>query len=165
MKRMLLAAGLLCMLALATSTARPQGAGRYDQQILSNVARVLAGDAQYKNVTVTAEDGIVTLAGSVELDSARRQLGVKVSHIPHVAGVENRLVLAPPALPDEILYGRVQETLADAGYQGITIEVHQGLVVLKGVVRTQRDWNRVKQIAGWTQGVKEVEARMSIASP
>jgi osmotically-inducible protein OsmY len=164
MKRILLVAALVCMLALAAKAVQSQGA-RYDQQILSNVARVLAGDPQYKNVTVTVEDGVVTLAGGVELDSSRRTLEVKVSHIPHVAGVENKLVLAPTPPPDNILYGRVQDTLADAGYQGIAIEVHNGVVVLKGVVRTQRDWNRVRQIAGWTPGVKEVDARMSIANP
>jgi osmotically-inducible protein OsmY len=165
MKRILFVAALVCALAVAAKAAQSQGGGRYDHQILSNVARVLQGDPQYKNVTVTAEDGIVTLAGSVELDRARRALEVKVSHIPHVASVQNRLVLAPPAPPDNVLCGRVQETLTDAGYRGIVVEAHDGVVVLTGMVRTQRDWNLVKEMAGVTPGVKEVDARMSIANP
>ncbi len=152
------------LLFTAVGVMQAQG-GRYDQQILSNVARVMAGDPQYKNVTVQVEDGIVTLAGKVELDSARRNLVVKVSHIAHVAGVENQLVLAPPAPPDHVLYGRVQNRLLDAGYPYITIEVHEGVVILKGAVRTQQDLNRAKEIAGLTPGVKEVEARLQIVTP
>ncbi len=139
--------------------------GRYDQQILSNVARVMAGDPQYKNVTVQVEDGIVTLTGTVELASTRRDLVVKINHIAHVAGVENQVVLAPPAPPDHILYGRVQNRLLQAGYPDIAIEVHEGLVILTGAVRTQRDLNRAKEIAGLTPGVKEVEARLQIVTP
>jgi osmotically-inducible protein OsmY len=165
MNRIFFAAALVCVLTLCAQAVQSQGGGRYDQQILSNLARVMAGDPEYRHVTVTAEDGIVTLAGSVALDRARRSLEVRVKHIQHVTGVENQLVLKPPALTDNILCGRLQETLADAGYQGIAIEVHDGVAVLKGTVPTQRDWNRVKEIAGRTQGVKEVDARMSIANP
>ncbi len=165
MKRILLTA-LGCMLLFAAPAGPAQAqSGRYDQQILSNVARVLAGNPQYKNVTVQVEDGIVTLAGSVELDSMRRSLAVKVSHIAHVAGVENQLTLSPPAPPDHLLYGVVKNRLLDAGYSTITIEVHEGVVILTGAVRTQRDWNRAREIASLTPGVKEVESRLQIVTP
>jgi osmotically-inducible protein OsmY len=166
MKRTLWVAAWGCMLALAASAALAQAqGGRYDQQILSNVARVLAGDPQYKNVTVDVEDGVVTLAGSVALDSTRRNLAVRVRHIDHVAGVENQLVLSPPAPPDHVLYGEVQRRLLDAGYKDITIQVHEGAVVLQGIVRNQKDMNAARQIVSLTPGVKEVAARLTIATP
>lgn len=169
MKRISLIAAFACGLLLAVlsglgQTVQTHG-GRYDQQILSNVARILAGDPQYKNVTVKVEDGIVTLSGNVELESMRRNLAVRVLHIAHVEGVEDRLVLEPPATPDHVLYGRVFSRLQDAGYKNVTIEVHDGAVVLLGTVRSQRDWNAAKEIVNLTPGVKEVEARLQIATP
>jgi osmotically-inducible protein OsmY len=154
----------ILLLAAGTAWAQTRG-GRYDQQILSNVARVLAGDPQYQNVTVKVEDGIVTLSGTVELDSARRNLSVRVLHIAHVEGVENQLTLAPPASPDQVLYGRVLSRLQDAGYKDVRIEVHEGAVTLTGTVRSQRDLNWAKEIASLTPGVKEVEARLQIVTP
>jgi osmotically-inducible protein OsmY len=139
--------------------------GRYDQQISSNVARVLLNDRDYKDVSVVVEDGIVTLTGSVVLDSTRRNLVVQIRHISHVAGVDDRIVLSPPAPPDNILYGRVMSRLQESGYSDLTAQVHEGAVILKGYVRTQRDWAWAKEIVLLTPGVKEVEARLSIVSP
>lgn len=139
--------------------------GRYDQQIRSNVARVLLSDIDYKDVSAEVEDSIVTLSGSVVVDSTRRNLAGQVRHIPHVARVENQVVLSPPAPPDNILYSRVMSRLQGAGYEDVTVQVREGTVILKGNVRTQRDWNWAKEIVILTPGVKEVEARLAIVSP
>lgn len=169
MKRLVLIAAFACgfsFLALAGPAQTPQThGGRYDQQILSNVARILAGNPQYRSVTVNVEDGVVTLAGSVELDSTRRDLSVRVLHIAHVEGVENQLTLEPVATPDHILYSRVLSRLEEAGYKNLTIQVHEGLVVLQGSVPTQHDVNAAKRIVDLTPGVKEVDARLQIATP
>ena len=121
-------------------------------------------DKDYKNVSVQVEDGIVKLTGRVVLDSTRRNLTVQIRHIPHVAGIDNQLVLSPPAPPDYILYGRVMSRLQEGGYGDVTAQVHDGAVILKGYVRTQQDWVWAKEIVMLTLGVKEVEARLSIVS-
>jgi osmotically-inducible protein OsmY len=126
---------------------------------------VLLNDKDYKDVSVVVEDGIVTLTGSVVLDSTRRNLVVQIRHISHVAGVDDQIVLSPPAPPDNILYGRVMSRLQEAGYGELTPQVHEGVVILKGYVRTQRDWAWAREIVMLTPGVKEVEARLSIVSP
>jgi osmotically-inducible protein OsmY len=156
--------GSLLASTVGLGLAQDRG-GRYDQQISSNVARVLLSDKDYKNVSVQVEDGIVTLSGSVGLDSTRRNLAAQIQHISHVAGVDNQIVLSPAAPPDNILYGRVMSRLQDAGYGDLTAQVHEGAVILKGYVRTQRDWAWAKEIVTLTPGVKEVEARLSIVSP
>jgi osmotically-inducible protein OsmY len=153
---------LVAFAALATSQERGT---RYDQQISSNVARVLLSDQEYKDVSAEVEDGIVTLSGSVVLDSARRNLAVHIRHISHVAGVDNQIVLSPAAPPDSILYGRVISRLQEAGYSDVKAQVHEGAVILKGSVRTQRDWFWAKEIVALTPGVKEVEARMTVVNP
>jgi hyperosmotically inducible periplasmic protein len=125
----------------------------------------LLGDKDYKDVSVDVEDGIVRLRGSVALDSTRRNLEAQVRRIEHVAGVENGVVLAPPAVPDNILHGRVIVRLRDAGYDDIAMQVHEGTVMLQGNVRTQRDWHWVREIVMLTPGVKEVEARLTVVTP
>ena len=146
------------------SFAQDRG-GRYDQQISSNLARVLLSDKDYKDVSVDVEDGIVTLKGSVALDSTRRNLEAQVRHIPHVAGVVNVIDIAPPNVPDTILYGRVMVRLQDAGYDKIAVQVHQGTVILRGNVRTQRDWHWIREVVMLTPGVKEVESRLTVVTP
>lgn len=153
---------LVAFTALATSQER---GGRYDQQIRSNIARVLLSDRAYQDVSAEVEDGIVTLSGNVVLDSARRNLEVQIRHISHVAGVDNQIVLWPAAPPDSILYGQVMSRLQEAGYGDVKAQVHEGAVILKGSVRTQRDWFWAKEIVTLTPGVKEVEARMTVANP
>ena len=166
MRRLYRTVVLGCLFASAAWLVLAQNpGGRYDQQINSNVARVLLSDKDCKDVSVLVEDGIVTLTGSVALDSTRRNLAVQISHISHVAGVDNQIVLSPPAPPDNILYSRVMSRLQEAGYGDVTAQVHEGAVILKGYVQTQRDYSWAREIVMLTPGVKEVEARLRVISP
>lgn len=138
--------------------------GRYDQQIRTELARILRKEARYKNVKADVEDSVVTLAGSVELDSIRRALADRVRKIAHVETVDNELLLDPPAVPDQALYGRVVRNLADAGFAELKCTVHEGAVTLEGTVTDQKQRQRVIDLVRRTEGVKEVEARLSFAS-
>jgi osmotically-inducible protein OsmY len=165
MRLFLRMAALVCLLTVAAWPGQtPNRGGRYDQQIRSNVARVLLSDKNYQKVSAEVEDGVVTLAGSVALDSTRRNLAVQIRHIAHVTGIDNKLVLSPPAPPDNILYGRVISRLEDAGYSDVTAQVHEGAVILSGNVRSQKDVFRTKEIVMLIPGVKEVEANLTIVS-
>jgi osmotically-inducible protein OsmY len=137
--------------------------GRYDQQIRHELARILH-KAEYKNAKAKVEDSVVTLSGSVELDSTRRSLVERVRKVPHVEAVENRLVLDPPAPDDKALYGRVQRNLADAGFESLKLKVHEGAVTVEGAVADQKQRQRVIDLVKRTEGVKEVDARLSFAT-
>jgi hyperosmotically inducible periplasmic protein len=152
-----------CWLAVLMPAALGQQGGRYDAQIRPRVAQVLARNKDFKNVKADVEDGIVTLSGDVALHSVRRGLVARIHRIAHVVGVENQIVLAPPAVPDNILSGRVQTQLQDAGYSTLTIQVHEGGVILHGTVRNRHDWDTVRELVSSTPGVKEVEVRLSVA--
>lgn len=138
--------------------------GRYDQQIRAEVARILQKEARYAKVNADVEDSVVTLSGSVELDSTRRGLVDRVRKIKHVEAVQNQVLLDPPALDDKLLYGRVTQALADSGFQNLKCTVHQGAVTLEGMVADQKQRERVIDLVQRTDGVKEVDARLSFAS-
>lgn len=150
-------AGLVALLAVAAVAMQNRG-GRYDDQIRTEVQQVLGEDGAYKNITARVEDSVVTLTGSVELDSTRQVLISRVRRIPHVESVESNVVLTPPAVSDQTLYGRVQRTLADAGFAEVKIRVHEGAVLLEGTVRNAKERQRAISLVRQTEGVKEVQA-------
>lgn len=153
----LASAGLVFLLVVA-AVAMQKNSGRYDYQIRAEIKQVLEHNNAYHDVTVMVEDSVVVLAGSVELDSTREALIGRVRRIPHVETVESNVVLSPPAVPDQTLFGRVQRTLADAGFAEIKVRVHEGAVFLEGTVRNAKDRQRAIQLIRETDGVKEVFA-------
>jgi hyperosmotically inducible periplasmic protein len=163
MKRIILVIVTLLFTA-ALHPVQPRG-GRYDQQIRQRVARLLASKSECKNVKAQVEDGVVTLTGTVELDSERRTVVTRVRRIPHVEEVDNQILLSPPAPLDDVLYSRVTRRLGDAGFPEIRVRVHDGAVVLEGTVRTPRDRQSAVHLVWQTDGVKEVEARLTVAQP
>jgi osmotically-inducible protein OsmY len=138
--------------------------GRYDQQIRVEVSRVLRKEAKYKKVKAEVEDSVVTLTGSVELDSTRRGLVDRIRKISHVEAVQNQVLLDPPALDDKLLYSRVTQGLADAGFEALKCTVHEGAVTLEGMVADQMQREHVIDLVRRMDGVKEVDARLSFAS-
>jgi osmotically-inducible protein OsmY len=141
---------------LVAGVAMQTRAGRYDYQIRTEVKQLLERNSAYGNVTATVEGSVVYLAGTVELDSTRQALLARVRRIPHVESIESNVVLSPPALPDQLLHGRVQRTLSDAGFGEIKFRVHEGAVILEGTVRNFKERQRLIQLVQATDGVKEV---------
>ena len=116
-----------------------------------------------RNVKSAVEDNVVTLKGSVLLDSTRERLANRVKHIKHVHSVRNELVLDPPAPPDGVLYGRIRQTLADIRLETITCKVHEGGVMLSGIVRNEKERQRAIEMVRATDGVKEVHSQLRVA--
>ena len=137
--------------------------GRYDPQILTATSRILQGNSNYKNVYADVDDGIVTLTGTVKLESLRAGLEYKIHRLPNVAGVRNQVLLDPPPIDDKVLLSRLSNNLREAGFDTVRVKAHNGAVTLIGTVRTQRERNRVTQTAWSTDGVKEVYSQLSVA--
>ena len=157
---------LALFLIAAVAAAFPRGKGsRYDPEIRTAVANILSSHAEFKSVKAAVDDNVVTLTGSVELDSTRENLSNQVKHIRHVHSVRNELVLDPPAPPDAALYGHIRQTLADIRLENITCKVHEGSVTLSGIVRNEKERQRAIEMVRSTDGVKEVRSRLTIAGP
>lgn len=124
---------LICCFTLNPAFAMK--GGKYDPQILAATSRVLASET-YRNVHAEVEDGIVTLKGTVKLESLRAGLEYKIRHLTNVAGVHNEVLLDPPPVEDKVLFGRVSNKLRDAGFEHIRVRTHYGAVTLIGIVRT-----------------------------
>src|ERR1700757_3047798 len=92
----LLALGLLS----ATLVAGNSPASRYDNQIQNTVTQKLESKRQYSNVKATAEDGIVTLTGTVDLYQRKLDAGKLARKTSNSQGVRNLITVAGPNVPD-----------------------------------------------------------------
>ena len=159
-RRTLLALLLIAALSIAQSQRK---GSRYDNDIRAAVDNVLKSHTDFKNVKADVGDNVVTLLGTVELDSTRQRLVDQIRKIKHVHSVRNELVLYPPAPPDLTLSGRVRQTLADLRLESITFQVHEGVVELSGIVRNEQERERAIERIRSTEGVKEVRNKLTVA--
>jgi hypothetical protein len=88
---------LISVMLLAASCAR--FAGRSDQQVASDVQNKINSDSTFpdKQLTVNANQGVVTLSGNVSSDAARTAAANDAAHVDGVKTVVNNLVVVPPA--------------------------------------------------------------------
>ena len=159
MKKLLFA---ICICLPALNAAHTLQGGRYDQQVLAATAKILE-DRSCKNVHAAVEDGIVTLSGTVTLESVRAALEYRVRHLHNVAGVRNQVLLDPPPVDDKTLLGELSRKLSEAGFETIQIKAHNGAVTLIGTVRTPHERYSVIETAWATDGVREVYPHLSVA--
>lgn len=93
----------------------------------------------------STEDGVVTLKGQVPSEDAKALAGRVAAAVPHVARVNNELVVG--AMPDGDRVRRVEEALrANPSLSAFRINVREegGRVVLSGRVKTSAE----KDLAG-----------------
>lgn len=144
-------AALLAPVVLAGSRA-----SRWDAAIQAELQQVVAGRAQFTQVTLTVEDGIVTMRGSIALLSDQRQLESELKRSEHVAGVRSELAVTS-YLPDDQIRQRIAPPFATAELRGVTVQVQNGNARLDGSVSSLADRIAAVYILESTPGVKSVD--------
>jgi hyperosmotically inducible protein len=158
---------LLLALALPVS-AQQKSEGRYDQQIRVKASEELGKRDKFKGVTATVEDGIVTLAGKVELFIDKVNAEKLVRKIQNVDGVRNRIEVASSE-HDEILRDQLSNKLRydRIGYgivfNNLTLSVANGVATVGGKVRDYPDRDSAIAIVETTPGVKDVIDEIEVA--
>jgi len=134
----LLAVGMLSV----TLMAQPSSAARNDNQIQTTVTQKLAKKAEFRNVTASTEDGIVTLTGTVDL--YQRKLGADklARKTANSQGVRNLISVAGPNVSDEQLEQKLAQKLLyvrvgyDNAFDYFALGVKDGVVTVEGEDRT-----------------------------
>jgi len=164
MKNILRVVGLfLAMSAFAVGvSAETTSAARYDAAIQSTVTRKLESKKQFRDVQSTAEDGIVTLTGHVDLYQQKLDAAKKVRKLANVQGVRNLIAVAGKDVPDAELAGQLDRKLYydrmgyDNLFNYVTASVQNGVVVVSGEVLNAAGRDSALALVDNTPGVKDV---------
>ena len=161
----LLAVGLLS----ATLVAETGAATRYDSQVQTAVTQKLASKSQYKNVSATVEDGIVTLTGTFDLYQRKLDAAKLAKQIPNAQGVRNLITVAGANVPDEQLEQKLATKLTyvrvgyDSTFDYFALGVKDGVVTVAGQDRTGVGKDEALAEIANMPGVKDVIDQVSIA--
>lgn len=154
----------------SSAVASTAQAGRFDEQIQTQLVQKLQDKSRFKNVQSTVEDGIVTLTGSVETYQQKldaEKLACKSDK--QVKGVRDLLEVTSTVsdaelqkkLSTQLAFDRVGYT--DNAFNVITLAVKDGVVTLGGEVADYPAYNDAVAIAQNTKGVKDVVNNMRVA--
>jgi len=163
----LLAATLAgALLSLPQVSLAASGSGAPAQAQTENTAAANAAarlnKKQFHNVTVTVDNGIATLSGTVDLFQYKADAEKAVSKAKGVTGVRNEIQVAGPAVSDAVLQAKLGDKLAydRVGYwntfNAISLGVENGIVTLGGHARTDLDKDSAVALASYYPGVKGV---------
>jgi osmotically-inducible protein OsmY len=110
-------------------------------------------------------DGKVVLEGHVDFCSQRDDAGRAVRNIRGVRCVLNRIEVKPPADNPHLVQKAIEAALerrAERKARGINLDVHDGKVILSGVVHSWAERQSVVGAAKGTPGVRSVDDRLSV---
>jgi osmotically-inducible protein OsmY len=147
-----------------------RAAQRSDQQIRVELMEYLASDEILgrEQIRVTAEEGVVTLAGQVSAHPHRRRATALTGRITGVRRIDNQLAVSPtqPSSDDSIRKAIVKRLtshpLTSALAKQLDVKVKDGVVTLQGSVDRYVLILEVLRIASRTAGVREVDNQLQV---
>jgi hyperosmotically inducible periplasmic protein len=171
MKNVLRVAGLfLTMFAFSAGlSAETTGAARYDASIQSKVTQKLASKKEFRSVSSTVEDGIVTLTGSVDLYQQKLDATKNIRKLANVQGVRNLIEVSSNDISDAALTAQLDRKLYydrigyDNVFNFLTASVQDGVVTVNGEARTGFDRDSALSLVDNTPGVKDVVNDITVA--
>ncbi|NNE98996.1 MAG: BON domain-containing protein [Pyrinomonadaceae bacterium] len=111
--------------------------GKSDADLQKASADKLKADTTTSGVTVSVKDGVATITGEVADDAAKAKAEANAK-TEGIKSVVNNVTVKPPppaaSAPDTELKGKVEEAIKKAGGDGITVEVKDGVVTLRGSI-------------------------------
>lgn len=131
-----IAIGLACLVFAALTLSCSKGPD--DATITSGVKAKIAADspALANAVTVTTVEGVVTLTGAVDSEAIKTKVEQDAKSVAGVKSVVNSLTVKPPITfsDDSAIKNTIMANLATRKITGVTVEVVNGEVTLKGTI-------------------------------
>jgi osmotically-inducible protein OsmY len=145
----------------------PEAWERSDEDLAKAVRNALKWDVLVpdERITSTVSSRMVTLQGSVDTWSQRADAEYAVHRLTGVQGVVNQIAVAgKPADAGKIkqLIEGALERQAEREAKRIAVSVQEGVVTLKGTVRSLGERNAIERAAGFAPGVRRVDDRTTV---
>ena len=140
----------------------PGGLTRTDTEIAQAVRHALEWDVFVPDdkITSSVSDGWVTLAGTVERWSQRRDAERAVRNLTGVKGVVNRITMTATQPVTQDVRKAIEQALerrAEREARRIRVDVHDGIATLTGPVHSWAERKSLVAAARFTPGVLDVE--------
>jgi len=149
---------LLCILAAALAV--PAAFAQNDAQ--SSAQKALSA-SRFKNVQVEVQNGVATLTGTVGLYSEKMNAEQKIRHVHGVQAIRDEIQVAGAEISDQQLQAKLINTISysllgyvPVAFQAISVEVHNGVVVLGGHAAGPIAASDAVAAVQNTKGVKDV---------
>jgi osmotically-inducible protein OsmY len=162
------ASSLFAALVLSTALFAPPSfsqtasASRNDTQIETTVTQKLVARNQFRDVKANAEDGIVTLTGTVDLYQRKLDAGKLAGKVANAQGVRNLITVAGPNVSDAQLEQKLAQKLRyvrvgyDNAFDYFALGVKDGVVTVEGEDRTGVGRDEAMADIANMPGVKDV---------
>jgi hyperosmotically inducible protein len=161
--------GVVLALPLAVTPAFAQSNAQAQNQIMNRLQSdpTLSDD----KIEVRVDGKLVTLKGKVDSDAERLQ-AVKLAHVQGIDVVDDQLKVGSSGVKNVMEDSAITATLktqytANSTLRGETISVdtNNGVVTLKGTVKSEATRRMAVDLAQTTDGVKRVEDQLVIVPP
>ena len=144
-----------------------------DSQIQTEMQAALKSD-RFKDVRVTVKNGVIDLAGSVELYAYKEEAARKAERNKNASSVRNDIQVAKTELSDEELQNKLLEKVqydrvgyGTTPFNAIIVSVHNGVVTLSGHAYGPTDRDSAVSLASHMRGILDVidEVQVDPLSP
>jgi osmotically-inducible protein OsmY len=146
----------------------PEGASiRSDIAIAAAAVNVLSWNSAVPAdlIQVTVREGWVTLNGTVPWQFQRAVAERAIEHLFGVKGVSNSIVVKAPVTAIDVRH-KIEEAFkrsADIDAQRVSVDAHNGTVVLTGTVHSLAERTAAEHAAWAAPGVIAVDDRLQVA--
>jgi len=147
----------------------PDMHARSDADLAKAVADALRWDVEVPDskIKTSVRDGWVTLEGTVDWAYQRFAAEGALRYLTGIKGLKNLIVVAPskPASANEVKQ-HIKAALtrsAETDAQGITVDIADGGVTLRGTVHSWAEREEAVRAAWATSGVRKVQDELSYA--
>jgi osmotically-inducible protein OsmY len=160
---------LLIVLGLyMPSMSQAMKGGKFDDQILQDVQKQINGKKDFKDVTASVDDQIVTLTGTVNVYIDLVNLEKRIKKVKNVEAVRNHVTVsstAPDAELQEKLASKLRYDRVGYGnvFNALGLQVKDGVVTISGNVHDYPSRDSALAIAETMPGVKDVIDNIEVA--
>jgi osmotically-inducible protein OsmY len=144
----------------------PGGRERDDTDIAEAALRALRWHTSIpeEQIKVVVSNGWVTVEGEVEWFYQKQAAYDAVRHLTGVKGVSNNIDIKPRVNAVQVK-DKIEQALrrsAEVDAKRITVEVHEGRVILRGTVRSWAEREDAESAAWAAPGVSDVESHVKV---
>jgi len=169
MKGFLKIAAALLLAGVFTAGAVAQDATRFDQGITTTASQKLAEKSKFQSVKASAEDGVITLTGTVDLYQDKFDAAKAVRKVKNATGVRNLIAVAGPSVADNQLQEQLSRKIYydrtgyyDNAFNFVTVSVNDGVATLSGDTYNDVGRDTALAIAQRMPGVKDVVDKINV---